>query len=185
MIFPLFRRKRPDSTISALYGTIVAQARHAVFYRDHGVPDTLEGRFDMLVLHVALLLRRLEREPEEVKSVGQAVFDLFCIDLDDNLRELGASDVAVPRKMRRMGEAYFGRSAAYGRALAVDTDEALKAALARNVLQGGDPASPAAGFLARYVRTAAASLDALAGAEIARAAVKFPDPATISALEAT
>src|SRR5215469_3078002 len=99
MILPWFRRNTQARTIAALYGAIVAQARSAGFYADYGVPDTVEGRFDLLVLHLVLLLRRLGRVSQAPhgtelskqlgKQLGQNLFDAFCRDLDANLREMG------------------------------------------------------------------------------------------------
>jgi cytochrome b pre-mRNA-processing protein 3 len=117
MIFPLFRRSRRRDTISGLYGTIVAQARMPSFYRDYAVPDTLNGRFDLILLHLALLLDRLAQDPA-LRHLGQAVFDRFCQDMDHNLREMGVGDLAVPKEMRRIGEAFYGRAQAYRAALA-------------------------------------------------------------------
>src|SRR5512140_1695941 len=116
MIFGLFRHA--PETIARLYGTIVAQARAPAFYGRYAVPDTVNGRFEMIVLHLVLLLRRLEGEPVAVRRRGQGVFDLFCRDMDGSLREMGVGDLAVPRQMRRIGEAFYGRQAAYAAALA-------------------------------------------------------------------
>ena len=76
MKFPLFRRRAWSDTISSLYGTIVAQARLTCFYREYGVPDTVNGRFDLLVLHLVLVLDRLADEPQ-LRELGQALFDHF------------------------------------------------------------------------------------------------------------
>src|SRR3569832_138780 len=95
MIFPLFRRNQRPDTISALYGMIVAQARRPTFYSGYAVPDTVNGRFDLLLLHVALVVDRLMRE-EASRQTGQALFDLFCADIDDNLREMGVGVLSVP-----------------------------------------------------------------------------------------
>ena len=92
MILPLFRRPRRGDTITALYGAIVAQARSPAFYRDYAVPDTLDGRFELILIHMTLVLRRLGRAPE-LQPIGQAIFDLFCTDMDRNLREIGISDL--------------------------------------------------------------------------------------------
>src|ERR1043165_607987 len=134
MIPPLFRR--PGRTIAAPYGAIVAQAREPRFYAAYGVPDTVLGRFDLLVLHLALLLRRL-REGDATRALAQGVFDAFCRDMDHNLREMGISDQGVPHQMRRVGEAFYGRARAYDAALAEGADDALVQALARNVYAGG------------------------------------------------
>ena len=117
MIFPLFRRPMRPDTISALYGTIVAQARMPCFYHDYAVADTVNGRFDLIVLHLALVLDRLAGEPA-LRDLGQGLFDRFCRDMDDNLREMGIGDLKVPKEMRRMGEAFYGRAQAYRAALA-------------------------------------------------------------------
>ena len=88
MMFPLFRRSARQDTISALYGTIVAQARLPCFYRDYAVTDTVNGRFDLLVLHLVAVLDRLEEDPA-LRDMGQVLFDRFCQDMDHNLREMG------------------------------------------------------------------------------------------------
>src|SRR5580692_5741892 len=143
MMFRFFRRNPPSHSIASLYGTIVAQARAAPFYRICGVPDTVNGRFEMVVLHTVLVLRRLETEPLPVRQIGQALFDRFCRDMDGSLREMGIGDLAVPAKMRKIGEALYGRQAAYGAALAARDPESLVAALERNVFgaQAGTPAA--------------------------------------------
>jgi cytochrome b pre-mRNA-processing protein 3 len=144
-----------------------------VFYRDYAVDDTVNGRFDLLLLHVALVVGRLMRE-EEGKAAGQALFDLFCADMDDNLREIGIGDLSVPKHMKRVGEAFYGRAQAYEKALAQD-DAALTETLERNVYggTGGD----AARRLAAYVRRIARELDVQAAAAIAAGSLSFPDPA--------
>jgi cytochrome b pre-mRNA-processing protein 3 len=179
MIFRLFRRDPQAATIAALYGAIVAQARRPGFYLEYGAPDTPEGRFDMIVLHLALVCRRLGRAqgPDQApaRAVSQAVFDMFCRDMDHNLREMGVSDLGVPKKMQKLGEAFYGRLDAYDRALAAPGDEALPAALRRNVLGDGAPAA-APPRLAAYVRAVADRLEASAVADLGAGKVAFPDP---------
>ena len=126
MMFHFFRRNPSNRSIAALYGMIVAQARTAAFYRSYGVPDTVNGRFEMVVLHAVLVLRRLESEPAPVRGLGQALFDRFCADMDGNLREMGVGDLAVPDRMRRIGEAFYGRQAAYAAALAASEPRAAR-----------------------------------------------------------
>ena len=113
---PRFRRD-PRDTIGILYGAIVAQAKLPAFYLDYGVPDTVNGRFDMIVLHAALVLRRLSSEPAPARAVGQAIFARFCRDMDHSLREMGVGDLAVPKQMQRVAEAFYGRARAYEAAL--------------------------------------------------------------------
>ena len=174
MIFPLFRRNRRPDTISALYGMIVAQARSPVFYRDYAVADTVNGRFDLLLLHTVLVVGRLMRE-EEGKAAGQALFDLFCSDMDDNLREMGIGDLSVPKHMKRVGEAFYGRAQAYEKALAEQSDAALIESVGRNVYGGGG--GDAARRLVAYIRRIMAELDRQTVAAIAAGSRSLPDPA--------
>src|SRR3569832_2222613 len=138
MKMPLFRRNRQPDTNSSLYGMIVAQARTQVVYREYGVPDTVAGRFDILLMHVALVVERLMRE-EPAKAFGQTLFDRFCSAMDDNLREMGIGDLSVPKHMKRGGEAFYGRPQAYQAALMGEGDTALAEAVIRNVYGGGAP----------------------------------------------
>lgn len=178
MLFRLFRRDPQAGNIAALYGAIVAQARRPAFYLAYAVPDTPEGRFEMVVLHLALLCLRLRREGEAAQSLSQGVFDMFCRDMDHNLREMGVSDVSVPKTMRKLAEAFYGRLDAYDRALAEDGDEALMAALARNVLGG---AADAARRLARYTRAAAHEIAVAPMSDVQTGRLTFPDPDGFSA----
>lgn len=179
MILSLFRRAARSDTISTLYGTIVAQARLPCFYRDYAVADTVNGRFDLIVLHLALALDRLLPD-SALQGVGQGVFDRFCQDMDSNLREMGFSDLKVPKEMQRMGEAYFGRAQAYQTALAADDGgQALVEAIARNIY-GGSPPNPGAAIrLAAYMREAVRDLRAQDTAHLAAGTLRFPDPAKI------
>jgi len=180
MIFHLFRPTPRAATIASLYGMIVAQARKPAFYRDYGVADTVDGRFEMVTLHTILLLCRFETEPGEGRRWGQAVFDEFCQDMDAVMREMGVGDLAVPRKMQRVGEAFYGRQAAYREALAAAGDGELVKALERNVY-GGARRECEAERLARYVRAAAGLLAAADMAALMRAEATFPDPGKILA----
>ena len=178
-MFRVFPRHQQAPTIRVLYGVIVAQARAPSFYAAYLVPDTVEGRFDMIVLHLALVLRRLRREPAGVRALGQSVFDLFCTDMDHSLREMGVGDLAVPKQMRRLGEAFYGRALAYDRALDAEGGELLVPALARNVFPAAGDTPSGAVRLAGYVRAAEACLSSQLGAAIATGALRFPDPNTI------
>jgi cytochrome b pre-mRNA-processing protein 3 len=125
------------------------------------------------MLHAVLVLWRLEGAAPPARALGQGLFDHFCRDMDASMREMGVGDLAVPRKMRRIGEAFYGRQAAYREALAAPDAHPLAAALQRNVFAGApEPASAAR--LARYVREAVRALAAQDGFE--RAEVAFPDP---------
>jgi cytochrome b pre-mRNA-processing protein 3 len=177
MISLPFRRAKGDSIVAALYGTIVAQARSPEFYRDYGVPDTVAGRLDMVMLHLALVLRRLKGGAVDTQEVGQQVFNLFCRDIDHNFREMGVGDLAVPKQMRRVGEAFYGRAAAYEAALVADEAELAKG-LTRNVY--GAPAQGAE-RLATYVREVVRLLEVQN--DFSRGDVKFPDPGAIATVK--
>jgi cytochrome b pre-mRNA-processing protein 3 len=176
MPFSPFRRNRAQRTIAALYGAIVAQARLPVFYRNYAAPDTPDGRLDMVILHAILVVRRLERGSEALRRLGQGVFGSFCQDMDDNLREMGVGDLAVPKRMKSIGEAFYGRRAAYEAALVAAGEDALAAALQRNVFADhAPPAGPRS--LALYVREADARLRSQPDEALAEGTVAFPDPA--------
>src|SRR6195952_1465921 len=176
MLWPFNHFRKPRiplrGTIEAIYGMIVTQAREPLFYRDLGVPDTVNGRFDLLLMHLWLVLRRL-KSTEAGKGLSQALFDHFCNDMDDNLRELGVSDLKVPKKMQAFGEAFYGRSAAYDLAL-TGGPEALAQALCKNILNG-EQIEKARG-VASYAQTAIATLDGLDDAAVQGASWKFPSP---------
>lgn len=178
MIFQLLRGARRRRTIDALYGAIVAQARHPVFYRDFGVPDTVEGRFEMIVLHIVLLVRRVRSEPAHIRALGQGVFDRFCVDMDHNLREMGVGDLAVPKRMQGIGEAFYGRAQTYDRVLGSDGPEALAATLARNVFAADELSG--ARRLAAYVAMAERHLARQEGPGLTAGTLDFPAPIPIS-----
>lgn len=185
MILAAFRRSPRKRSIHALYGAIVAQARSPVFYTNYGVPDTVEGRFDLIVLHLVLLLHRLGRDSVaaggivhgHVGDTGQRLFDAFCRDLDDNLREMGVGDLAVPKRMQRFGEAFYGRLNAYDAAFAAADDRELEKALARNIF-GVAGSDDRALRLARYARAATAQLAAVAEGALLAGNNIFPRPET-------
>lgn len=173
----LFRRETgTDAIASALYGAIVAQARNPVLYADFGVPDTVSGRFEMVVLHTGLVLDRLQRQGEAEKAVGQKVFDLYCRDMDQSLRELGVGDLGVPKRMKKMAEAFYGRAAAYGVAVVARDQRGLANALRRNVFASAESAY-AETMLADYVL---ASADRLNAASLLDQPLAFADPAAFA-----
>ncbi len=165
-----FLRKRTTQERAAfqLYGAAVAAARDPFLYATLGVPDTLDGRFDAVVLHVYLVVRRLNDGSEPV--LAQAVFDAMFLDMDINLREMGVGDMSVGRRNRAMWEAFHGRSAAY--AAVWDDIAGLQAAFARNFWRGAEPPAGAASAMVRLARAQAAclagqGLDAMLGGSVA------------------
>jgi cytochrome b pre-mRNA-processing protein 3 len=171
----LFRRSPKDDSIHALYGAIVAQARSPAFYRGYAVPDTVTGRLEMILIHVFLFFRRA-RGGTHMRRLGQGVFDRFCDDMDGNLREMGIGDLAVPKHMQRIGEAFYGRAAVYDAALDAGDNAALSRALARNVGEGLQPER--AGRLAAYIKAVDVQLAQEDDTKLAQGLISFPDPET-------
>jgi cytochrome b pre-mRNA-processing protein 3 len=171
----------PRGTIEAIYGMIVTQAREPAFYRDLGVSDTVNGRFDLLVLHLWLMLRRF-RSMTGARNLSQALFDRFCEDMDANLREMGVGDLTVPKRMQAFGEAFYGRAAAYDAAFAAGGDAPANA-LCKNILNGQGAEN--AHRLATYAQAVMARLDDLDDAAFLAAGWKFPAAAatTVAASE--
>ena len=134
-----------------LYQRMVALARAPRFYAELGVPDTVEGRFGMISLHVALLLRRLHGVDD---ALAEAVLKAMWINLDESIRELGIGDLSVGKKMKLLASNFYGRAAAYDAALKQQDSADLQTALIRNVYDGEPPAQPAVAALVTYVREA-------------------------------
>lgn len=132
-LFGLLGRDRHERVGFELYGRAVEAARAPVFYERLGVPDTLDGRFDMVSLHAFLLIRRLRAMEAPGPALAQAVFDAMFNDMDVTLREMGVGDLGVGRRVRTMWEGFHGRATAYQAALAAGGRQALAQTLARNV----------------------------------------------------
>ena len=171
----LFRRepKANRAITEALYGQIVAAARQPVFYSHWNVPDTPLGRFEMVSLHMFLFQHRLRGLDGVEGEIAQVLIDEFFMDVDHSLRELGISDVGVPKRMKKLAKMFYGRTAAYTEALDAGDRDALAAALTRNVRP--DVAEwPQAAALGDYVVEASARLAAQDTAAIAAGRLDFP-----------
>jgi len=173
-----FRRKPYEAEARALYLRVVEQARRPAFYAACGVPDSVDGRFEMVALHVFLVLHRLKREHERTADLAQALFDTMFLDMDQSLRELGAGDLGVAPRVKAMAKGLYGRIAAYEAGLE-GSDEVLATALARNVYGTvrADPVGLAA--LASYLRREAVALERQATMALMGGEVRFgaaPNP---------
>lgn len=179
-MFGLFSRASPVSVPELQYRAVVARARLPVFYRELGVPDTVDGRFDLLVLHLVLLLRRLNAEGEIGGALGQDIFDLFVRDMDRSIREMGVGDLGMKRRMRDVAKSFYGRAASYSAALEDSDPEALPAALDRNFFP--DDSRPAAARrLAAEVRATVAALQETTRDELLAGEAFFGDRALVGA----
>jgi cytochrome b pre-mRNA-processing protein 3 len=162
MLFARFRDRRRRATIARdLYDSLVAQARAPHFYTALGVADTLDGRYDMIVAHAFLLMRRLGAAEaalaDQAKNASQAIFDLLFADMECNLREIGVSDITVGTKVKKMVQAFYGRVAAYDVALPLGVD-ALALAVARNLYREDPPTQHEPAAVAAYMVRQAAHL---------------------------
>jgi cytochrome b pre-mRNA-processing protein 3 len=158
----------------AAYRAVVAQARRPEFYRALGVPDTLDGRFELIALHVFLVLRRLKGEAS-ARDMSQALADRLFEDLDRSLREMGAGDLGVGRRVKAMARAFYGRIAAYEAGLAAGGG-ALAAALGRNLYGTAAPPESVVDAMEGYLRREAASLAARDVSEIVAGRPAFGPP---------
>jgi cytochrome b pre-mRNA-processing protein 3 len=172
----LRRFVKSESAGRALFEAIIAQARRPEFYRDHFVPDTLDGRFDMIALHLFLVLRRLKIEGPGARALSAGLVDRLFADLDRSLREMGAGDLGIGRRVKIMAKAFYGRVAAYEAALAMREDRALSDALVRNLYGTVTPPTDAVATMTRYVRAEANSLARQPLAEIEAGRVAFSAP---------
>ena len=184
-------RRKPacggDSAIAdaapGIYREAVVAARAPEFYAVHGVPDTPDGRFDMIALHVFLALRRLKREQgpaqAQAMALAQALTDAMFADMDRNLREMGVGDLGVGKQVKALAAAFRGRVAAYDAALEKnDGGQALAEALGRNLYRGAavQAAREGAARLAIHVRAADTALAAWPWSALASGNAVFPPP---------
>jgi cytochrome b pre-mRNA-processing protein 3 len=156
----LFRRNPHRMAGHRLYLAAAAQSRSPALYERYLVPDTLDGRFDSLVLHVFLILHRLRSQGEEALELSHEVVNTLVADMDRTLREMGIADVGVAKRVKKMVQAFYGRIGAYDAGLAA-ADDSLLQGLVRNVYRGEAPAAEAVEAFAAYVRVQVAHLDAL------------------------
>lgn len=171
----LRRKLRPNPVSEAgrtLYFAVVAQSRLPAFYGSLGVPDTVVGRFDMVVLHAALVFRRLRALGGDAEFLSDAMFDMMTADLERSMRELGVSDTGVAKKVKLMAGGFYGRAQAYERALS--GAESLEEALRRNVFGTVAVGDDGVGRLAAYVRRASAGVGQQSLADLSAGRTGFP-----------
>lgn len=159
-----------------IYNSIVDQSRRPEFYEALDIPDTIDGRFDLIVLHAGLYLPRLKAVKGEGNRLSQAMFDQMFANLEFNLRELGVGDMGVPKRMKTMLSAFYGRVSAYESALRAADMPALRAALHRNVYRTAEVDQARLDSLASYVRAASESLKAAGDDLIVAGAFEWPAP---------
>jgi cytochrome b pre-mRNA-processing protein 3 len=151
MLRGLFHRDPHRAEAERLYAALALQARQPEFFAELGIPDTVDGRFDLLSLHAALTIDRLAREEDGV-ALSQSLFDAMFRHLDLALREMGVQDLGVGRRIKIMAEGFHGRGLALRQAMQGDDDAALTAVLIRNVFGGTSPNPTAIARMVAYVR---------------------------------
>lgn len=179
MFTSLKRRAALRRTSRDLYGSIVTQARQPAFYRQWDVPDTMEGRLEMIILHVALALDRLGLEEKAGLELGRAVAEAYIADVDDALRQIGTGDMGVPRRVKRAAAALRERRFAYSKALGVGDRKAIGDVVVGFLYGDGraspPPADAAAGF-ADYMIAARQALGAIPSDALLAGTIAFPAP---------
>ena len=176
MIFSLFRKDPRRTTIATLYKRIATASRSPGLYAALGIPDTLEGRFEALSLHMVLALRALRELPHPADEVAKDLTDAFFRDMDASLREMGVGDTVVPKRMKKVAESFYGRAHAYDAPLNGPDEAGLALALGRNVYGTEAPAFP----LARYVLAADQGLKAIDLDTLLETGPVFPEPETFA-----
>jgi cytochrome b pre-mRNA-processing protein 3 len=169
------RRKSVRDAAETAYRHVVEQARQPVFFSEFGVPDTVDGRFELICLHAFLYLHRLKSERPLSAAVSQAFFDVMFLDMDRGLREMGTGDLSVGRHVKRMAQGFYGRIRAYQTGLEQGRST-LAAALSRNLF--GTVADPARAIdaMVDYVYCGAGRLARQPAAELVEGNVRFPAP---------
>lgn len=157
-----------------LYAAIVAQSRQHTFYSDYGVPDSIDGRFDMIAVHLFLVLDRLEAE-KKMEGVTQALVNLVVADMDNSLREMGVGDMSVGKKVQTMAKALYGRLEAYSQGFADEDNDRLVEALERNVYRSEKPVGAESVRLAAYMRRQAGVLAEQSVDEFLTGQIHFAD----------
>lgn len=174
MILSRFFGRKEPAAIQPLLEGLVACGRQPALYQAGGVPDTLDGRFDMIGLVAFLLFRRLRREGEAGRGLAQAVYDRMFQDFEFSLRELGVSDVVIGKRVQAMTQAFSGRVAAYEDGLVARDPAVLADALRRNLYGTTDPTDAQVSAMAAYVHRTAMAIDRQAGPQILNGQLEWP-----------
>lgn len=154
-------RPAPEALVArSLFAQVMTAARTPEFYVEGGVADTIDGRFDLVLVHLILLMHRLKREGAEGRDLAQRLFDVAFADFDEALREIGVGDLSVPKKIKKMAEAFYGRVEIYEGALKAGGEAAFAEALKRNLYRGKEVATPALTWTAKALLQFFARLEA-------------------------
>lgn len=174
----LFPSSRDKKKAYKLYGKLVDQARQPIFYTDFGVTDSIDGRFDMIVLHLFMVERGLARDGDATATIRRQLQEAMFSDMDRSLRELGVGDMGIGKEVKKMGVAWFGRLKAYAAAMEEDDPrQALIAALSRNLYRFEEGDAPHAGRMADYVIASSEILASLPPEDVINLSFSFAETA--------
>jgi cytochrome b pre-mRNA-processing protein 3 len=172
----LSSKRIAKSSAQTLYGEIVSAARNPIFYRDLGVPDTVEGRFELIAAHLSLVLHRLGQAGAPGATIARALNESCITDLDDNMREIGISDLSVPRKIKKAAAALYDRHRDILAALSDPNNSALEAVLVRNIGQLPGATNFKADAIARHLRSCQTALAATPSERVLEGTVSLLPP---------
>ncbi|WP_417513433.1 ubiquinol-cytochrome C chaperone family protein [Minwuia sp.] len=175
-LLSLFKSDPLKDAAFAMYGVAATQARSPGFYTDMAVADDFDGRFDLLVIHVHLLIRRLRGLSGDSKKAQQRLFDVFMRDLDQGLRLQGVGDIGIGHRVKKMTHAYYGRAVAYDAALDEGDGDALAAAIRRNLYREGPVSEPVLEAMTAYVTAQDVRLGELGEDAVLAGDLAFPPP---------
>jgi cytochrome b pre-mRNA-processing protein 3 len=170
----LRRTRQNDATSAAIYLAVVKQARSPAFYSALAVPDTVDGRFDLILIHAMLVMRRLRAEGSEFEDLTQGLFDYMFKDMDRSLREIGVGDMSVGKHVKKMAKAFYGRAEEYEIGMDGGSAEALNDALKRNIYRRSTPTAEQLAAMSSYLLAADAALNSVATHDVALGRLTWP-----------
>ena len=137
-MFSFFKPNKTLSNVDKVYGIVVDQSRKPIFYTELLIPDNIDGRFDVLSLHMFFIFSRLKNEEHIAADFSQSLFDTMFVDMDQSLREMGVGDLSVGKRVKDMGKALLGRIEAYDKAFSAEYSD-IEATIIRNIYRGDGP----------------------------------------------
>ena len=174
MLRILSQRRDRRKAAERIYAVSMEAARHPTLFRDYGLPDTLQGRFESLTLHLFAVLHRLMHDPGDDPALARLISESLVTHMDATFREMGVGDTIVPKRMTALYQSFAGRIDAYTRAWE-EGDEALAAAIGRNVFPDGGKKADAT-VLCAYLKAAVAAVRKVPLDELRSGARPFPEP---------
>ena len=173
-MFSFFKNKDLSNNVDATYCIIVDQSRNPSFYKELLVPDNIDGRFDVLTLHMFFIFSRLKKEEQKAAQFSQLLFDTMFVDMDQSLREMGVGDLSVGKRVKDMGKALLGRLEVYDRAFE-GVDSEIEASIVRNIYRGDRTRLREVKRLLDYSKRSIRELSATATEDILEANFKFTE----------